>query len=194
VGNVLEIANALPRATGRRSGPTRLVFGYDELYRLTSATGTAESRPGVVDSFTAAYEYDAIHNMTQNTQVHVVRTTGLPGEGIGYPPETNHGFGYVYSGAKPHQATQIGETHVVYDANGNVDRECRGTASCGGNADHLRRFYWTEENRLAAVVDGNGASVTRFIYDAAGDRVAKLGRGTGRSLPAPRCRLRSAIG
>jgi len=81
VGNVLEMVNALPAATGSRSGPTKFVFGYDDLYRLTSATGTAESRPGVVDSFAATYAYDPIHNMTRNTQVHVVNTLGLPGEG-----------------------------------------------------------------------------------------------------------------
>jgi YD repeat-containing protein len=59
--------------------------------------------------------------------------------------------------------------------------ECRGATGCGANADHLRRFYWNEENRLAAVIDGGGAAVTRFVYDAAGERVAKLGRG-GESL------------
>ncbi len=181
VGNVLEMANALPAATGNRSGPTRFAFGYDDLYRLTSATGTAQSRRGVVDSFSATYGYDASHNMTRNTQVHVVNTLGLPGEGTGHPPATNHDLEYAYDRAKPHQATRIGETHVLYDGNGNVDRECRRAPGCGANADGLRRFYWTEENRLAAVIDGNGSNVTRFVYDASGDRVAKLGRG-GESL------------
>ncbi len=181
VGNVLELANALPPATGSRSGPTTLELAYDDLYRLTSATGTAESRPGIVDSFSATYGYDAIHNMKRNIQVHVVKTLGAPGEGIGLPPATNHDLAYEFSPSRPHQATRIGDTNVVYDANGNVERECGGDSSCGANADHLRRFYWTEDDRLAAVIDGNGENVTRFVYDAAGARVAKLGRG-GESL------------
>lgn len=167
--------------TGSRSGPTKFSFGYDDLHRLTSATGTAESRPGVIDSFAASYVYDAIHNMKQNTQVHVVKTLGLPGEGVGYPPATNHDFAYAYSQQKPHQATQIGDTAISYDKNGNQEMECGGAAGCGASAAHLRRFYWNEENRLLAVVDGGGANVTRFVYDAKGDRVAKLGRG-GESL------------
>jgi RHS repeat-associated protein len=181
VGNVLALANALTAASGNRSGPTNLAYGYDDLYRLTSSTGTAESRPGVVDSFSASYSYDAIHNMTRNTQVHVVRTSGLPGEGTGRPPATNHDFGYEYDPSKPHQATVIGDRRLTYDLNGNTERECVGDAGCGTNASHLRRYYWTEENRLAAVIDGGGANATRFVYDAAGERVAKLGRG-GESL------------
>jgi len=49
------------------------------------------------------------------------------------------------------------------------------------SADQLRRYYWSDEDRLDAVVDGGGQNTARLVYDAAGDRVAKLGRG-GESL------------
>jgi RHS repeat-associated protein len=67
----------------------------------------------------------------------------------------------------------------VYDGNGNTVRECRdhGDPSCTTTGDHLRRYFWTDEDRLDAVIDGGGLNVTRFVYDATGDRVAKLGRG-----------------
>ncbi len=180
VGNVLGMTNALPSPTTIRSGPVSFEFGYDDLYRLTSATGTAQSRAQVVDSFKASYGYDLIHNMTRNAQVHVVHTVGDPGDGSGTPAKTNHDFAYEYDPKHPHQAIRIGETNLVYDEVGNTTLECRAStasAGCGGNADGLRRFYWTDENRLSAVIDGGGQNATRFIYDAAGERMVKLGRG-----------------
>jgi hypothetical protein len=36
------------------------------LYSLTDASGTALSRPGVVDAFEATFHYDDIYNMTLN--------------------------------------------------------------------------------------------------------------------------------
>ena len=58
-------------------------------------------------------------------------------------------------------------------------RECRdhGDTSCQANSDKLRRYFWGEENELNAVIDGGGWNVTRFMYDAGGQRVVKLGRG-----------------
>jgi RHS repeat-associated protein len=186
VGNVLGLTNSLPPPTTMRSGPVSFEFAYDDLYRLTSATGTAQSRAAVVDSFKTTYGYDAIHNMTRNTQVHTIHTLGDPGDGTGTPAKTNHDFGYEYDPRHPHQAIRIGETNIEYDEVGNTRLECRApnalaSAGCGSSAAGLRRFYWTDENRLSAVIDGGGQNATRFIYDAAGERVVKMGRG-GESL------------
>jgi RHS repeat-associated protein len=83
-------------------------------------------------------------------------------------------------GTAPHQATKIGDAFLTYDPNGNTTRECRTQSndpSCQATADHLRRLFWTEENRLDAVIDGGGESITSFVYDAEGQRIVKLGRG-----------------
>ncbi|WP_277957866.1 SpvB/TcaC N-terminal domain-containing protein [Anaeromyxobacter oryzisoli] len=183
VGNVLGMTNALPPPTSQRSGPVNFAFGYDDLYRLTSATGRAETRPGISDTFEATYDYDPIHNMTSNTQVHAIRSVLDTGVDVAFPPKTNHAFGYEYGGKGPHQATKIGDQLLVYDGNGNTVRECRdhGDPTCTSTSDHLRRYYWSDDDRLDAVIDGGGLHVTRFVYDAAGERVAKLGRG-GESL------------
>jgi RHS repeat-associated protein len=95
------------------------------------------------------------------------------------PAQTNHDLAYTYGGTGPHQATRIGDTSLVYDGNGNTVRECRdpADATCTERPAHLRRLYWTEENRLDAVIDGGGRNVTKFYYDASGERIAKLGRG-----------------
>ncbi len=101
------------------------------------------------------------------------------GTEVAYPPHTNHDFAYTYGGSAPHQATQIGDMFLTYDFNGNTKSECRDHAdpTCSVNHDHYRQYNWTEDNRLASVIDGGGRSVTRFLYDAAGERLVKYGRG-----------------
>jgi len=179
VGNILTMTNGIGDPVGDRSGTVSYQYRYDDLYRLTWATGEARARVHTIDRFTAQYAYSDIHNMTSNVQIHEI----VHGDGSGVsaerPPKTNHDFAYTYSNPAPHQATRIGETLLVYDRNGNTARECRdhGSATCDVTSDHLRTFSWTEENRLDRVVDGGGRNVTRFVYDAGGNRVVKLGRG-----------------
>ncbi len=179
VGNVKTMTNGLGEATGRRSGAVSYAFDYDDLYRLTAATGTAKARPGVVDSFKATYQFDEIHNLRRTDQEHWITSASDLGIETAYPPRTNHHFAYEFGRYGPHQAGKIGDEDVVWDANGNVLRECRdhGDTTCESNADHLRRYFWGEENELLAVIDGGGWNVARFIYDAQGQRVVKLGRG-----------------
>ena len=179
VGNITTMVNALDEPEGDRSGAVAFQYRYDDLYRLTWAQGEAKSRVSTIDRFTAQYAYSDIHNMTSNVQLHEIVHGDATGVTAERPPRTNHEFAYTYGNTAPHQATRIGETLLVYDANGNTVRECRdhGSATCDASADHLRTYSWTEENRLDHVIDGGGQSMTRFLYDASGDRVVKLGRG-----------------
>jgi RHS repeat-associated protein len=175
VGNVTGMVNALDVPVGERSGETHLQFAYDELHRLTFASGWARTSD-YVDQFTATYAYSDIHNMTSNAQAHEI----VYGDGTkDLPPKTNHAFTYDYTGEGPHRAKKIGDTTLVYDRNGNTVRECRdhGDPTCQTSSDHLRVYAWTEENRLDHVIDGGGRNVTKFVYDAEGERVLKLGRG-----------------
>jgi RHS repeat-associated protein len=179
VGNVTFESNGLGAPTESRSGDTSFEFQYDSLDRLRWAKGTAAARPGVTDEFQATYAYSSIHNMTSNTQVHKVTTVTDLGSESAYPPHTNHDFSYTYDGERPHQATQIGDTFLTYDGNGNTTTECRNHAdpTCSINHDQYRSYQWTEDNRLASVIDGGGRNITKFVYDAAGERVVKYGRG-----------------
>ncbi len=179
VGNVTFQSNGLGPPTDTRSGDVSYEFLYDSLDRLKWAKGVAAARPGVTDEFQTDYAYSAIHNMTWNKQVHKVTTVTDLGTEVAYPPHTNHDFTYTYDAAKPHQATQIGDMFLTYDWNGNTSSECRDHAdpTCSVNHDHYREYHWTEDNRLASVIDGGGKSVTRFLYDAAGERLVKYGTG-----------------
>jgi hypothetical protein len=177
VGNVLGLMNDLGQPVNGQSGAVKFQYRYDDLYRLTWAHGEAKSRPHTVDQFTSTFHYSDIHNMDVNRQIHEV--VHGDGSGADYPPKTNHDFTYTYDPAHPHQATKIGDTFLVYDLNGNTVRECRdqGDPSCQSTSDKLWRYSWTEENRLAEAIHGGGRDITKFLYDAAGERVVKLGRG-----------------
>jgi RHS repeat-associated protein len=179
VGNLKTLTNELGEPTGSRSGAVSYTFDYDDLYRLTTATGNAKARPGIVDQFKATYQFDETHNMLRLDQEHWLTTASDLGTETAFPPHTNHHFAYAYGAAGPHQATKIGDRNLVYDADGNTLRECRdhGDPTCTTNGDHLRRYSWGEDDELLAVIDGGGWNITRFLYDANGHRVVKLGRG-----------------
>lgn len=132
----------------------------------------------MVDTFSSTFTYTDtvegdIHNMMSNVQQHTVASA--------QPPATNHNFAYLYGdSAKPHRATKIGDTFFTYDNNGNTARECSGPsaeATCSATHAQLRQYFWDEDNRVTDIVDGGGQNTTKFLYDAAGDRVVKQGGG-----------------
>ena len=176
VGNVLLVDNALGPPVGHYSGTTLQSFAYDDLYRLTSAQGSALSRPGVVDSYTAAFQYSDIHTMLENAQLHQITNTSSGEPVIDTPATSNHDWLYAYKGNGPHQATQIGQTHLTYDASGNTLAECDSPTdpTCQSDHDHLKAYAWDEESWLTQSVTGGGR-YTRYLYDGSGQRVVKVG-------------------
>jgi RHS repeat-associated protein len=187
VGNLRSEVNARPPSTNKRSGPVSYSFQYDALDRLVEATGVADARPNLVDRFSTSYRYSDIHNLTRNVQVREL-LHGPPGNAQ-LPNDTNHDFTYLYQGAGPHQATQIGDQHLVYDLNGNTAFQCRSlNGTCAGSPDisglpgshqQLRHYLWGEDNQLRASFDQGTNDPVRFLYDAAGQRVAKFQNGVG---------------
>lgn len=186
-GLLKEMTNALGSATAEHSGTVSHEFQYDSLERLAWASGSALSRPGVKDTFTSTFAFTDVHDLKRKTQVRELVTGGLAGPVIERPDSSNHDETYVYEGRGPHQATLIGETRLEYDLNGNTLAECRSPQGTGCDVDgagggdasrtHLRRYVWTEDNRLAASIDGGGRNATLFLYDGGGERVVKLGQG-----------------
>ncbi len=147
----------------------------------------ADAKPNLIDQFSTSFTYSDIHNMTRNVQVREL-LHGPPGN-TQLPNDTNHDFTYLYQGAGPHQATQIGDLHLVYDANGNTAFQCRTfTGTCAGSTDisgglvshnQLRHYVWTEDDLLRASFDQGSNDPVRFLYDADGQRVAKFQNGNG---------------
>ncbi|MDH5398073.1 MAG: RHS repeat-associated core domain-containing protein [Cyclobacteriaceae bacterium] len=170
VNNILGLENKaeVPDAN-LMGGSSKYSYEYDDLYRLTTATG---SYKGATEehSYTLNMEYNTVGGITQKTQSHQRRGNG---EGWNLQKKTTYDMGYDYGGDLAHAPVHIGEKAYSYDANGNMtgwDHDVSG---------QRRKLVWDEENRLRAVLD-NG-SVYHYIYDAGGQRVLK-GQGKGQTV------------
>jgi RHS repeat-associated protein len=136
--------SGLVDATTSTTNRMNLGFAYDDLDRLEEVRGDINQE----------FRYDNLGNITYNSAV---------GE-YDYPvPGAPRCSGGRCGG--PHAARQAGPTAYSYDANGNMERvddEHRGH----------RRITWNDDNLAAALSDFDG-SLTTFLYDASGARVAQ---------------------
>jgi RHS repeat-associated protein len=164
VGNILNLQNQVdvppPTTFG---GPNKQQFGYDDLYRLTTAKGEYKSAPDRTRNYTLDLTYDSNHNILAKKQSDVVTVAGgsaIPQKG------TSYDWQYDYAGRQPHAPTHIGNRTFRYDLNGNQtgwDSDVNGTR---------RHILWDEENRISEI-DDNGQR-NRYVYDANGERTVKL--------------------
>jgi RHS repeat-associated protein len=198
VSNVMQIHNNAPVVSGLLGGGTNYAFGYDDLYRLTSASGnwrgintqSQEER----HRYTVAMSYDNMHNIMSKTQKHEW-TAGATNNNWTALEPTSYRLNYKYEdSAHPHApSTIIDEQNLVptstccnpndpgvkfhryeYDQKGNPLQTVQET--CG--LDEQKAVYkWDEENRLR-FVDTNpstpeidGAAI--YTYDAGGERIIK---------------------
>jgi RHS repeat-associated protein len=160
MSNVLSISNNTSTQALKLGGPATHTFGYDELYRLTEASGqwTGHNRE---EDYTLLMEYDNLHNIVRKTQTH--HRLGVVVAATTYDNQ------YDYNAAQPHAPTKIGRRNYSYDANGNFTNwKTEGHFS-------WRQVLWDEENRISAISD-NGF-VSQYTYDAAGERAIKSSGG-----------------
>ncbi len=165
VGNITAQSNAATvNGANQLGGATAFTYQYDDLYRLTAASGVWEYQPNKTESFTLDMAYDTIHNIATKDQRHI-RTT--PSGTEIEQQKTTYDWTYDYASAQPHAPSLIGERAYSYDLNGNQtgwDSLSNGTR---------RTIVWDEENRIQSVAD-NGRTQT-YKYDDAGERVIKRG-------------------
>jgi RHS repeat-associated protein len=165
VNNILSLKNNAPVPTPNlMGGSSDYTYSYDDLYRLTSATGSFK---GANDdhTYTLAMAYNTVGGITNKNQLH--QRKGQEQK------KTTYNNTYTYSEEQPHAPIHIGQQTFTYDANGN---------QLGWKDDKTgqrRNILWDEENRIRAVYD-NGAYY-HYTYDAAGERVLK-GQSTGQRV------------
>jgi RHS repeat-associated protein len=167
VGNVRSIINdvAVPPRTVI-GGPTEQHFEYDELYRLTGATGVRVLAHDKRDEYALSLRYDAIHNLLEKRQRHdIVEPSGQRVR----QGATSDDFNYRYSSNQPHAAIEVGGRGFTFDANGNQ------TSATQAQPGSRRSVVWDDEDRVRSVFM-NGRE-TRFAYDASGTRLLKSGHG-----------------
>jgi len=86
VGNVLSLFNNVPLPHGKPiGGPSLQTFAYDDLYRLTSASGQYRNRENKEDRYSLGLAYDTIHNVTAKHQRHEIDVN--PTDPFPPPPE-----------------------------------------------------------------------------------------------------------
>jgi RHS repeat-associated protein len=165
VNNILNLTNNAPVPTPNlMGGSSEYNYSYDDLYRLTSASGSFK---GANDdhAYTLSMSYNSVGGITQKTQNHTRKGT--------VEKKTTYDMTYTYGQDQPHAPIHIGQQTFTYDANGN---------QLGWKDDKTgqrRNILWDEENRIRAVYD-NGAYY-HYTYDAAGERVLK-GQSTGQRV------------
>jgi len=170
VDNILSLVNNAPvPGSNLMGGSSQYSYGYDDLYRLTTAAGSFKG-PHEQDRYSLTMEYNTVGGITRKTQTNDKGTSGnkwIPQK------KTTYDWSYSYDGNQPHAARHIGNQTYTYDADGNL------TGSTDDKTGQRRRMIWDEENRLRSVsVNGQ---MNSFVYDATGERVLK-GAGSGQTV------------
>lgn len=187
VGNVTAERNDVPAPTaGEYGGPSSQTFTYDDLYRLTSATGTYRYAPKNTRTYALRLTYDSLGDILTNTQTDTIT---VPGGASQVQAATTHDWRYAYQGMQPNAVSAVTGTGTLsgvsngkgsgntpsmgaafsYDPNGN---QTGWQASKGGER---RSIVWDDANRIQSIA--NNGQTTRFRYDANGNRVVTYGPG-----------------
>jgi RHS repeat-associated protein len=199
VSNVTKIINTGASADNMGGAITHN-YGYDKLYRLTSADGQFRGVTGKKADYVLTMRYDNMHNITYKKQEVVqqgIKFDGVMNAGyeLNYAINANNSQQIANIADASYRADrgtagtyQLGEQSgdevttkaedYGYDANGNLIYVLKGTRKADSTLQvtGTRRLLWDEENRLLALSD-NGY-VSNYWYDAAGERVVKQSGGT----------------
>jgi len=163
VGNITTLENTAGNLSGI-GGNYTYTFGYDNLYRLLTATGNADIEPASTNlslNYTLGMTYTQSGNIETKS---LVANTFVNGQvtNVNY----NHFYNYP-NPQQPHAVREVGSNTYFWDANGNMTMRYSKAGS--------RFLCWDEENRLTTVHDeGANPILSSYIYDAGGERVWKL--------------------
>ncbi len=165
VGNMTGAANNIVvNPNSQMGGPTSQQFGYDDLDRLTGASGAYTFAPGKINQYTLSLSYDSVNNITAKSQTNqIVQPPSTP---VAQQP-TTYTFNYAYNGAQPHAPTTIGAQNYTYDGNGNQ------AGFTDTDSAQTQTIAWNEENQIQRL--SNNGQETDYVYDDTGQRAIKRG-------------------
>jgi RHS repeat-associated protein len=135
VGNRLSVTEA---------NGTQVVYGYDDIYQLTSETRTG------ANSYAITYQYDKAGNRTQKVKDGVTTT-----------------YAYNADNQLVTETTGSGITTYNYDLNGNLTLVYNHVYAGG-----IASYTWDLANRLISIFDRGGKTMD-YEYDGAGNRISK---------------------
>ncbi len=159
-GNVTLRKDTRPLApSGEKGGPSTQTFTYDDLYRLTRATGSYSFPPSKTRTYTIDMTYDDAGRVVQKKQVDKI--------GILTQAPTTYTLGSQYNGAQEHAPTRVGNRTYTWDADGNL------TSWKVDKSTTRRTMTWDELDRMRSVTDGG--STTEYLYDYDSDLSIRRG-------------------
>lgn len=135
-------------------GTVRHQYQYDELYRVANATGAWDGQDQNA-SYNLAMTYDNLYNIVQKVQTHEHSDASFLKRQL----DQN----YEYEDGRAYGPSKVGESTVLYDANGNTEYIKQEEATS--------QFVWDEEDRLSAISEDGYISF--YTYDAGGERAIK---------------------
>ena len=189
VSNVLSVVNSAPLPASGAGGQMAHTYTYDNLYRLSTASGTYAGNEQKTAGYNLTMSYDNMHRITSKKQditQHNVQFDGTLNAGYDLTYAYNNQTGKKFQLANvndlnyrteetPDKKTENNHAYT-YDANGNLIYVNTGRTKSDGTRDPNvteRKLRWDEENRLLALSD-NGF-VSQYWYDADGERAVKTG-------------------
>ena len=183
VGNITSLDNT---GTNLLYTPVSHTYVYDNLYRLTSATGDAGDAQ---NRYTLSMTYDKMYRVKSKKQ-HLWQSgiqfegTLLSGYELDYSYSSVPGRKFQMSNVtdKNYRAEgsvsgsdYVNEKHYYsYDSNGNIVHVNTARKKSDGkyrDLSHEEQFRWDEENRLMAI--SQDGYVSNYWYDGDGQRVIK---------------------
>ncbi|MEV0622006.1 toxin TcdB middle/N-terminal domain-containing protein, partial [Nonomuraea sp. NPDC050404] len=184
VGNITRLQNDTNIPDGSTSpkfgGPSTQTYIYDNLYRLTQASGQYTPDIHKTDTYAFRLTYDTVHNIVGKHQRQAI----VDADGV-EKVQQDTSYTHVYSfGSRPHAPTEVGPHDMRYDDNGNLINQ-----ESDQYGKPRRQLIWDEDNRLACVHDTakndtqpqdpsacddhRKPPTVRFTYDDQGERVVK---------------------
>ena len=161
--NITAISNSAGYVNSTLGGNYSYSYGYDDLYRLTSAEGSFESYTDGTLPFVVGMTYSASGNII-NKNVNAQTLIAGSQQQISYN-------GDYYYNDRPHTVTSVDNVDYQWDDNGNM------TVRSDNITTFKRYLCWDEENRLAIVrniSEEPPSNLASYLYNAGGDRVWKL--------------------
>ncbi|NRB48378.1 MAG: hypothetical protein HRU41_11950 [Saprospiraceae bacterium] len=135
-------------------GAVKHQYQYDELYRVSNATGDWQGQNQNA-SYNLAMSYDNLYNITQKVQSHEHSDGNFLKRQLDQV--------YEYEEGRAYGPSKVGESRVLYDANGNI--------AYLRQEESTSQFVWDEEDRLSAISEDGYISF--YTYDAGGERAIK---------------------
>ena len=153
-GNVVQRNDTRPAApSSQLSGPSSQTFGYDDLNRLTSASGSYTDSYKRLRTYTLDITYDAVGRVARKKQTDVL--AGKP------QAPTSFDLSYQYNATQPHAPSRVGGQTNVWDADGNL------TSWKEDVSGAKRAVVWDEEDRIRSATDNT--AITTYKYDDEGE-------------------------